>query len=229
MLLSCAEEGILTQDTDVNAEPYDVKEAIQLSIQRNYENRYMLCPSGRCHNADNSIIRQGEEEVDVAVASGWRLRTSTTPLYSSCHRMICLSTAVVFRRHGSVLPAQTFPTLQTKLQFKVEGDEITVSASRQLRAAQEITCDRWRRTAERQLLTSTRRQPYCKKILRGTGSKFRAFGLRHTINCKQQVWRPSPYVPSAEAYGVSGIYIMFAIIVSDHDAALDMSISLNFR
>ena len=151
MLLSCAEEGILTQDTDVNAEPYDVKKAIQLNVSNETMKPVHALVKWALRNADGSIIRQGEEEVDVPALSAKWLETQDfhdAPLYSS-YASYDMFIDGKWVSGGTALfcPPKHFHFADPKLQFKVEGDEITVSASAYARSV-EITCDDGDRLAQ---------------------------------------------------------------------------------
>ena len=175
VLLSCAEEGILTQDTDVNAEPYDVKKAIQLNVSNETMKPVHALVKWALRNADGSIIRQGEEEVDVPALSAKWLETQDfhdAPLYSS-YASYDMFIDGKWVSGGTALfcPPKHFHFADPKLQFKVEGDEITVSASAYARSV-EITCD------DGDVLLSDNyfdlnADSRTVKILRGTGSKFR--------------------------------------------------------
>lgn len=72
VMLSCAEEGILTQDTNPNAEPYEVKKSIRLCVANETMEEQRLLVKWALRNSKSKILREGEEEVTAApLSSVW--------------------------------------------------------------------------------------------------------------------------------------------------------------
>lgn len=72
VMLSCAEEGILTQDTNPNAEPYEVKKSIRLCVANETMEEQRLLVKWALRNSKSEILREGEDEVTAApLSSVW--------------------------------------------------------------------------------------------------------------------------------------------------------------
>ena len=72
VMLSCAEEGILTQDTNPNAEPYEVKKSIHLCVANETMEEQNLTVKWTLRNNRSEILRGGEEAVTAApLSSVW--------------------------------------------------------------------------------------------------------------------------------------------------------------
>ena len=77
VMLSCAEEGILTQDTNPNAEPYEVKKSIHLCVANETMEEQNLIVKWTLRNNRSEILRGGEEAVTAAPLSTYGLRSRT--------------------------------------------------------------------------------------------------------------------------------------------------------
>lgn len=72
VLLSCAEEGILTQDTNPNAQPYEVKKSIHLNVANETMEEAVLTVKWALRNAKAEILRGGKTELSVpALSAVW--------------------------------------------------------------------------------------------------------------------------------------------------------------
>ena len=132
VLLSCEEEGILTQDTDVNAEPYVVKKSIRLNVA----NETMAGVTRRVvwtlRNPQSEVLKRGEEMVTVPALSSRFLEKVELPeagLFDNyvSYEMYEGDTRV---SGGTVLfcPPKHFRFADPKLTVRREGDEIVVTA-----------------------------------------------------------------------------------------------------
>ncbi|MCM1191703.1 MAG: glycoside hydrolase family 2 protein [Butyrivibrio sp.] len=65
VLISCEEEGILTQDTNPNAQPYEVKKSIRLNIANETREERRLRVEWNLRNSMGEIIRGGDALVTV--------------------------------------------------------------------------------------------------------------------------------------------------------------------
>jgi beta-mannosidase len=72
VMLSACEEGVITQDTNTNAEPYTVKKSARLSVANETLFTFEGVVRWALRNADAEIIREGETAVSVpALTSLW--------------------------------------------------------------------------------------------------------------------------------------------------------------
>lgn len=72
ILLSCEEEGILTQDTNPNAEPYQVKKSIRLNVANETLKDVAVTVKWALRNQRAQVLDGGEEQVRVpALTSVW--------------------------------------------------------------------------------------------------------------------------------------------------------------
>jgi len=142
IMISCAEEGILTQDTNPNAQPYEVKKSIQLNIANESVKDEKLTVKWALRDASARVIRCGEEEVNVpALSSVWLGREDMmdAALYDNYVSYECCRNGEVISS-GTVLftaPKQ-FRFKNPGLSVSVEGDEILVTASAYARSVEII-------------------------------------------------------------------------------------------
>lgn len=72
ILISCEEEGILTQDTNPNAQPYEVKKSIRLNVANETREDRRIRVEWNIQNNRGEIIRGGDEVVSVpALSAVW--------------------------------------------------------------------------------------------------------------------------------------------------------------
>lgn len=72
ILLSCEEEGILTQDTNPNAQPYEVKKTIRLNVANETREEKKLRVKWNLRNNRGEILRGGDTVVTVpALSAVW--------------------------------------------------------------------------------------------------------------------------------------------------------------
>lgn len=72
LLLSCAEEGILTQDTNPNAEPYSVRKSIRLNVSNESVQERKVTVRYALRNASAEVRRKGTVQITVpALSSVW--------------------------------------------------------------------------------------------------------------------------------------------------------------
>jgi len=133
VMLSCCEEGILTQDTNVNAEPYALKKSIRLSVANETMQEFRGRVTWSLRNPDGSIVRGGEENVTVpALTSLWLNEENCADaatygqyvsyqLYDEAGALIT-SSGVLF------CPPKHFAFADPHLTVRREGDELVVSA-----------------------------------------------------------------------------------------------------
>jgi len=174
VLLSCAEEGVLTQDPNVNAEPYEVKKSIRLNVSN--ETMNAVCGKVRwaLRAPDASVIESGEEAFCVpALSAQWfdEVAFPKAPLRASYVSYdLELDGAWVSGGTALFCPPKHFEFVDPKLELSVNGDEITVTAHAFCKGV-EIVCE------DGDCLFSDNffdlnADSRTVKILRGSGSKF---------------------------------------------------------
>lgn len=132
VLLSCCEEGMLTQDPNVNAEPYDMEKSIRLSVanETRKDRQFIVKWALRTNRGD--ILREETISLSVpALTSVW-LDKIELPEADIFEHYVSYS----LYEHGSFVSDGTvifslpkyFRYLDPQLACRVEGDELVVSA-----------------------------------------------------------------------------------------------------
>ena len=145
VLISCHEEGILSQNTNVNAEHFPDKMTARLNVSN--ETREMFLGSARwsLRRPDASVIESGSFEVNVPPLSAvWLSEAqdfSGYGFYDCYYSYELLDTRDNIIGSGSVLfcAPKHFRFRDPKLQARIEGNEIIVSAEAYARSV-EIQC-----------------------------------------------------------------------------------------
>lgn len=132
VLLSCAEEGILTQDTNPNAQPYEVKKSIRLNVANETMQDIQVTVRWALRNAKAEILREKEAEISVpALTSAWLPKEdlADAELYSNYVSFDCYHSGERISG-GTVLftaPKQ-FRFEDPDLRVRAEGEELVISA-----------------------------------------------------------------------------------------------------
>lgn len=72
LMLSCAEEGVLTQDTNPNAEPYEVRKSVRFCAANETMDWQEVTVKWALRNRDSSVVREKESQIRVApLSSVW--------------------------------------------------------------------------------------------------------------------------------------------------------------
>ena len=72
LMISCEEEGILSQDTNVNAEPFELKKSIRLCVSNESRKDHQTTVRWQLRDASGQVKEDHEEEVCVkALSSEW--------------------------------------------------------------------------------------------------------------------------------------------------------------
>lgn len=132
VMISCEEEGILTQDTNVNAQPYEVKKSIRLNVANETREPVTVMVRWALRDARGQVKRGGEQEVTVpALSSLWMEREdmADAALYEDYVSYECLRDGEVISG-GTVLfcAPKHFRFADPGLQVRAEGDELVVTA-----------------------------------------------------------------------------------------------------
>ncbi|HEY5586975.1 MAG TPA: glycoside hydrolase family 2 protein [Ruminiclostridium sp.] len=143
VMISCCEEGILTQNTNVNAEPYLVEKSARLSVA----NETMLAVSGlvkwELRDSDAKVLKEGSWSVNVPeLESIWldKLDFADAKLYENYFSYSFLADGNIVS-NGTILfcAPKHFKFKDPDLTYRIEGDSIVVKASRYAKSV-EIDC-----------------------------------------------------------------------------------------
>ena len=133
VLVSCEEEGLLTQSLNVNAEPFDVKKSIRLNVTNETMQEKKGVVSWQLRDPAGKVLEEREEEITVdALSAKWleKIDMHEAKLYENY-------VSFQFKMDGEVVSCGTvlfcapkhFRFKDPQLKVTVNGDEITVSAS----------------------------------------------------------------------------------------------------
>lgn len=142
LMVSCAEEGILTQDTNPNAQPYHVKKSIQLNVANETMEEQTVTVRYALRNASAKILREGSHVLSVpALSARWlpREEMEDADLYADYVSYELESGGQIVSR-GTVLfcAPKHFRFCDPKLQVRAEGDELVVTANAYARSVEII-------------------------------------------------------------------------------------------
>ena len=132
-MISCEEEGLLTQTMNTNAEPFEVKKSIRLSVANESMCRRKGTVMWQLRSADGSVLREETEDVNLEPLSAKWLALKELPeagLYENYISYQLIEDGETVSQ-GTVLfcPPKHFKFIDPKLSVRLEGDEIIVSAS----------------------------------------------------------------------------------------------------
>ena len=133
VMISCEEEGILTQDTNVNAQPYEVKKSIRLNVANETREPVTAAVRWTLRDARGQVRRGGEQEVTVpALSTLWMEREdmADAALYEDYVSYECLRDGEVISG-GTILfcAPKHFRFADPGLQVHVDGEELVVTSS----------------------------------------------------------------------------------------------------
>ena len=141
VLISCHEEGILSQDTNVNAEPYSLEKSTHLNVSNETMKAFRGRAEWSLRRPDASVIESGSFEVSCpALSAVWLPKQDfshygTYDCYYS-YRLLDERGNEVGR--GSVLfcAPKHFRFADPRLKASIHGDEITVTAESYARSVE---------------------------------------------------------------------------------------------
>ena len=133
VLLSCEEEGILTQDTNPNAQPYEVKKSIRLNVANETLQEKHLHVEWKLRDNEGRVLRGDSAELTVpALSAVWldQQDCADASLYENYVSYECRDEAGECVSSGTVLfcPPKQFRFREPGLTVKVEGDSLLVTA-----------------------------------------------------------------------------------------------------
>lgn len=134
LMISCEEEGILTQSMNVNAEPYEVKKSIRLNVANESLMERKVTVRWQLRKADGSVIMDDSKELTVAaLESVWldKVELPEAELYDNyvSYQLFEGTDAV---SEGTVLfcAPKHFNFEDPQLEVRYEEDEIVVIAEK---------------------------------------------------------------------------------------------------
>ncbi|MBQ7655307.1 MAG: glycoside hydrolase family 2 protein [Clostridia bacterium] len=144
VLISCHEEGILSQNTNVNAEPFDLKKSVRLNVCNETRNPFKGIVSWALRRPDASVICEGQTAVEAHALSAVWLEEMD---FSDQDTYGCYFSYELMDKQGSEVgggtvlfcPPKHFHFENPHLQARQEGDEIIVTADAYARYV-EIQC-----------------------------------------------------------------------------------------
>ncbi|HWR22340.1 MAG TPA: glycoside hydrolase family 2 protein [Feifaniaceae bacterium] len=144
VLLSCHEEGVLSGNTNVNAEPFPLKKSARLNVSNETLKPFWGDIVWSLRRPDASIIEEGTFEAAVPpLSSVWLPEQNFSKEDEfGCYYSYRLKREGITLDSGSVLfcPPKHFRFMDPQLKATVSGNEITVTAQAYARSV-EILCD----------------------------------------------------------------------------------------
>ena len=133
VLISCEEEGLMTQDTNVNAEPFEVKKSIRFNVSNETMKEQEITIRWTLRSADAKVLRTGFETFTVpplSAAYGVKTDLPDADLYGDYVSYDGYDRDGKCISHGSLIFSMPkhFRYQDPKLRVRVEGDEIVVSS-----------------------------------------------------------------------------------------------------
>ena len=133
LLLSCEEEGLLSQTMNTNAEPFPVRKSIRLNVANESMDTRNVTVKWQLRDRDSSVIREGSRNLAVEpLACVWleKEELDDARLYEN-YVSYQLYEAGREVSGGTVLfcAPKHFRFLDPQLQISADGDEITVRAA----------------------------------------------------------------------------------------------------
>lgn len=144
VLISCHEEGVLSQDSNVNAEPFHLKKSARLNVSNETMAPFTGTARWSLRRSDATVIEEGSFEVNVPALSAIWLDEQDFPdqdAYGCYYAYELTDASGQYVGGGTVLfcPPKHFRFEDPKLTARVDGDEIVVTASAYARSV-EIQC-----------------------------------------------------------------------------------------
>ena len=141
VLISCHEEGILSQNTNVNAEPFDLKKTARLNVSNETLQPFTGKASWALRRPDASVIDSGSFEVNCpAMSAVWLPQQD----FSDKATYDCYYSYALEDGQGNVVGEGTvlfcapkhFHFADPQLDARIEGDEIVVTAKTYARSVE---------------------------------------------------------------------------------------------
>lgn len=132
LMISCEEEGLLTQSTNVNAEPFEVKKSIRLNVANETMSDKDLIVKWQLRDTSGSVLKEFSEEVHSPALSATWLAVANLPEARLYEDFVSyqLFDGDKLVSDGTVLFAQPkhFRFVDPALRYEIKGNEITIYA-----------------------------------------------------------------------------------------------------
>ena len=133
LLLSCEEEGILTQDSNPNAQPYDVKKSVRFNVCNESLDKHKVTVKWQLKSIKGDVKAQFEKELDVSPLSAvWMDRVELPEAELGTDYVVYELTENQIRISKETLifcEPKNFQFQDPKLQLRVDGNSITIHSS----------------------------------------------------------------------------------------------------
>jgi len=144
VLISCHEEGILSQDSNVNAEPFELRKSVRLNVSNETCGTFSGTVCWSLRRPDASIIEEGSFPVSVpALSAAWFSEQdySDRDTYGCYYAYSLYDTAGSIVGEGTVIfcAPKHFRFEDPALSARLEDDTIVVTAEAYARSV-EIRC-----------------------------------------------------------------------------------------
>lgn len=145
VLLSCEEEGILTQDTNPNAEPYEVIKSVRFNVSNETMRDRDVTVEWELRDVAGAVKERRSEQVHVPALSAVWLEKEQLPQASLYEDHVSYRLV----ENGEVIGAGSVIFCQPKyykfenpqLSLRVEGDEIVVTAGAYAKDVEILNAD----------------------------------------------------------------------------------------
>jgi beta-mannosidase len=133
LMISCEEEGLLTQDSNVNAEPYELKKSFRLCIANETMEQKQLTVQWEIRDTSARILREEIKTLSVEPLSSISLEKIEVPElvindeYISYH--LLEGTSIVSEGTVILSVPKFFHWQNPHLAYAIDGDSIIVKAS----------------------------------------------------------------------------------------------------
>jgi len=132
VMISCEEEGMLSQMTNINAEPVPIRKSICLNVTNETRREHRGTVLWQMRTADGAVLREEHTEVSIRpLSSLWleRVDLAEASLYETYVYFQYVEADRVVSE-GTVLfcPPKYFAFADPQLSFRVEGDEIVIQS-----------------------------------------------------------------------------------------------------
>lgn len=132
IMISCEEEGLLSQDPNPNAQPCEVRKSIRLNVVNETREAVEVTVRWALRRADASVRRQGERKVRIPALSAFWLEQeemADAELYGDYVSYECLREGEVISCGTALFcPPKHFGFQDPGLRVSAEGEELVVRA-----------------------------------------------------------------------------------------------------
>jgi len=130
LMISCEEEGLLSQSSNVNAEPFEIKKSIRLNIANESMEKHKVKVCWQLRDAKASILQLEESELEIKpLNTNWfdRVELPQADIYNNYVSYQLFENDNIISE-GTVLfcPPKHFHFEEPHLTVKQEGDEIII-------------------------------------------------------------------------------------------------------